>query len=266
MTASGPKLGRVAVVGLGQIGGSVAWCLKRRRRAYLVGCDREPAVLARARRMGLAHEYTRDVARALSGADIVLLALPVAGIVSVLSDPHLPWESGTLVMDVGSTKRLILEAADRRVPALRFVGSHPLAGSEKAGLAGAHPDLFAGAAFPLIRGRHATPTDVRRARALVRALDGRPWNLDAETHDRITALTIGLPHVLAILLRNVYETERRSDPRVELLTGSSLRSAVRVSHSDPVMVSDLITSNRDQIAYWWYRMVGPRTRPPGKRG
>jgi prephenate dehydrogenase len=220
-------------------------------------------VLARARALGVAHAFTGDVVRALAGADVVMLALPVASIVAALVDPHIPWEQRMLVMDTGSTKRIILEAADRRLPAIRFVGGHPLAGSEKAGLAGASPSLFAGAAFPLVRGQYARDNDVRLARRLVKALGARPFDLDASTHDRITGLTIGLPHVLAVLLRDVYETERRRDPRVERLTGSSIRSAMRVSHSDPVMMSDLIASNRDQIEYWWSRMTG--TAKPRKR-
>lgn len=258
-------LGRVAVLGLGQIGGSLAWRLRQRKCAFVVGCDHDPAVLRRARGLKVAHAFTADVGKALQGADIVILALPVASIVAALLDPHVPWESGSLVIDVGSTKRLILEAADRRLPPMRFVGTHPMAGSEKAGLAGARPDLFTGAAFALVRGRHATSSDLRRARRLVKVLGGRAFEMDAITHDHITALTIGLPHVLALLLRNAWEAERKADPRVSLLSGSSLKSALRVSYSDAVMVSDLIESNCDFIEAWWHRVLGEQS-PSRKKG
>jgi prephenate dehydrogenase len=102
---------------------------------------------------------------------------------------------------------------------------------------------------------------------VVRELGARPTDIDAATHDRITALTIGLPHMLAFLVRDMYEQELKRDKRTELLTGSSIWSTMRVSKSDPTMVGDFIATNRDQIELWWQRMAGtPALRKPSKKG
>jgi prephenate dehydrogenase len=217
--------------------------------------------------MKLAHAYTGSLNTALAGADIVILALPVASIIAALLDPEVPFEARSVVMDVGSTKRLVMAAADHRHPPLRFVGGHPLAGNERVGLDGAEEHLFCDAVFPVLPGRHASSADVARVRQLVRALGAKPMDIDAATHDRITGLTIGLPHMLAFLVRDVYEQELKNDKRTALLSGSSIWSTMRVSESDPAMVGDFIATNKDQIELWWQRMTGASLhRRPTKTG
>jgi prephenate dehydrogenase len=104
-------------------------------------------------------------------------------------------------------------------------------------------------------------------RRLVRELGARPMDIDAETHDRITGLTIGLPHMLAFLVRDIYEYELKKDKRMGLLAGSSIWSVMRVSRSDPTMVGDFIATNRDIIELWWQRMAGaPKGLGPIKKG
>jgi prephenate dehydrogenase len=257
-------LGRVTVVGLGQIGGSVALELSRRRRAEVTGYDSDSGVLKRAQRMKLAANVTGDLDQALRGADVVVLAVPVASIVAALADPGIPFDPASLVMDVGSTKRLVLQAADRRRPRLRFVGGHPLAGNEQSGLDGVEEGMFRRKSFALVPGRHAGPADLARAGRFVRALGARPLFLSAEEHDRITALTIGLPHSIAFLVRDLYDRAALADRRVRDLAGGSIWSTMRVSKSDPTMVSDLIASNRDYIEAWWQRLLSART--PARSG
>lgn len=248
-------LGNVTVIGLGQTGGSIAFELTRGQHAVVTGYDGDPAVLRKARRMRLATVVTGDLPRALKGAEIVVLALPVASIIAALLDGSIPFDPDSLVMDVGSTKRLIMAAANRRTPPLHFVGGHPLAGNERIGLAGVERDLFSGATFALVPGASARPADLERARRLVRALRARPLVIDADDHDRITALTIGLPHTIAFLVRDLYEREAKLDGRVGRLTGGSIWSTMRVSRSDPTMVGDFIASNRDYIDALWTRML-----------
>jgi prephenate dehydrogenase len=257
--------GRVTVVGLGQTGGSIAHELTRQKRAVVTGYDCDRAVLRRARRMGLAATVTGDLTRALNHADLVILALPVASIVAALMDSSIPFDAGSLVIDVGSTKRLIMAAANRRTPPLRFVGGHPLAGNERRGLNGVEPGLFSGAAFALVPGMHARPSDLRTARRFVRALGARPLIIDADDHDRITALTIGLPHSIAFLVRELYDRAASTDRRVGELSGGSIWSTLRVSESDPTMVGDFIASNRDYIEALWAELIGPRPKGKGRK-
>jgi len=257
--------GRVTVVGLGQTGGSIACELTRHKRGVVTGYDGDGAVLRRARKMGLAASVTGDLTRALTHADLVILALPVASIIAALMDSSVPFDTRSLVIDVGSTKRLIMAAANRRTPPLRFVGGHPLAGNERRGLNGVEPGLFRGAAFALVPGAHARPKDLRTARMLVRTLGARPLTIDADDHDRITALTIGLPHSIAFLVRELYDRAANTDRRVRELSGGSIWSTMRVSMSDPTMVGDFIASNRDYIEALWAELIGPRLRRRSKK-
>lgn len=241
--------------------------LKRDRAAHVTGYDTRASVLRRARAMKLADRVTGSLPKALRGADIVILAIPVADILGALSDPDIPFASESLIMDVGSTKRLIMKAADQRVPRIRFVGGHPLAGNERRGLDAVEYDMFDGKAFPLIKGRYATEKDFRRAARLVRALGARPFAMDADEHDRITGLTIGLPHSIAFLVRSMYERELEKGSLIEELSGSSIWSTMRVSKSDPVMVGDFIRSNRDWVEHWWREMdLVARGKAGKKRG
>lgn len=249
------KLGRVTIVGLGQIGGSIARRLTDARAAIVTGHDNNPAVVRRARRMRIATHVVSDLEQALEHADIVILAMPVSEIIEVLSDEDVTFDSQTLVIDVGSTKALIMAAANHRGESFRFIGGHPLAGTEGIGLDALNPRLFDGAPFALVQGKIVGATDKHKAEALVESLGASPLWIDAKDHDRITGLTIGLPHVLAYIVRDIYEREAIKDRRVQTLAGGSLWSTMRVSKSDAKMVRDFIATNRDWIEYWWGRMV-----------
>jgi prephenate dehydrogenase len=259
-------LGRVTVIGLGQTGGSLAIELTRGRHARVTGYDSDPSVRRRAQKLKMAARVTGELAGALRGADIVVLAVPVASIIAALLDPAIPFDPESLVMDVGSTKRLVLGAADRRRPPLHFVGGHPLAGNERPGLDGVEVGLFRKRSFALVPGRHARAKDVATARRLVRALGARPLLMDADLHDRITALTIGLPHSIAFLVRDLYDRAALADRRVQELAGGSIWSTMRVSKSDPTMVGDLIATNRDYIEAWWARLISAPGMPRPSRG
>jgi prephenate dehydrogenase len=244
------------VIGLGQTGGSVALRLTRDKAAHVTGYDLRASVLRRARSMKLVDTVTSSLTKALRGADIVILAIPVADILGALSDAEIPFDPDSLIMDVGSTKRLIMKAANQRQPQIRFVGGHPLAGNERRGLDAVEYGMFDGKPFPLIKGRHASQANYKTATRLVGALGARPFAIDADEHDRITGLTIGLPHTIAFLVRSLYERELlKKGSKIEELSGGSIWSTMRVSKSDPVMVVDFIQSNRDWVEHWWHEMA-----------
>jgi prephenate dehydrogenase len=243
------------MVGLGQIGGSIAKRLTDARAAIVTGYDNDPAVIRRARRMRVAMHIVSRLDKALANADIVVLAMPVSGIIGMLKDERVAFDSRSLVMDVGSTKAEIMKAADGRPEPLRFIGGHPLAGSEGIGLDAVNPLLFDGAPFALVKRGTSRSADTRKAEALVRAIGAVPLWISAKDHDRITGLTIGLPHVLAYIVRDIYEREASKDRRVQELAGGSIWSTMRVSNSDAKMVRDFIATNRDWIQHWWGRLV-----------
>lgn len=245
------------------MGGSIAMRLTKQKAAVVTGYDIDSAVIRKARRLKLAATYTTDLAKALDGADLVILAIPVGNIVAALQDEDIPFDPDSVVLDVGSTKRVVIAAADRRRAPIHFVGGHPLAGVETNGLDGADPDRFVDTPFVLVKCDSTRVSDLALARKFVKVLGARPMVMEPEEHDRITALTIGLPHLLAFMVRDIYEHAALADRRVQTLAGGSIWSTMRVSDSDPTMVFDFIESNRDFISRWWQKMV--TAKPTRKR-
>jgi prephenate dehydrogenase len=240
------------------MGGSIALRLCQASAAVVTGFDIEPAVVRRARRMRIATHVVSDLESALHQADLIVLAMPVSCIIDMLKDNRVGFDTGSLVLDVGSTKVEIMSAAKERKPPIRFIGGHPLAGTEGIGLDAVNPRLFEGAPFPLVASPDSSPADKRLAVAFVESLGARALWMNADDHDRITGLTIGLPHLLAYIVRDLYEREARKDGRVQTLAGGSIWSTMRVSKSDAKMVRDFIATNREWIEYWWGRMVDDR--------
>ncbi len=238
--------GKVAVVGLGVIGGSLGMALSA--AGYeVIGIDRDAETLRVALETQAAREVTSDLAGA-AGADVVFLALPVAAIPEAalrLRDVLAP---GTVVTDVGSTKAglvaVLEEIFSGRCP---FVGGHPMAGSELAGIKGADPYLFENAIYVL------TPTPRTDARALatveeiVRATGARPLHLSPEEHDVIVAATSHLPHLLAVALM-LYAGEVASrHPETMLLAAGGFRDVTRVAASPAELWRDIYAHNRERI-------------------
>jgi prephenate dehydrogenase len=231
----------VAIVGLGQIGGSLAAALTGRRLARVVGVTRRRATAARARRMGIAAEAGTDPA-AVSGADVVVLATPVRTLLGQIPGIAPRVRPGALLTDVGSTKREILEALRRARPRGPLVAGHPMAGNEKAGLDGCDRDLFVGRPWVLIPAR---PSDRRAGgilERLVRGIGARPvWMADPLEHDLQVARVSHVPYLLAYALLGTPAEAVR-------VSGNSFRDATRVALSDAEMVLDFLLTNAAPIA------------------
>ena len=212
----------VAVIGLGQIGSSLAAALKKRGLAHVIGISRRPSTVREALKRRII-DGAGDVER----ADVVVLATPVRTLISQLIPVATRMKRGAILTDVGSTKEAVVRAA----PGIRFVPGHPMAGSEKAGIAGCDADLFVGRPWVLLPG---PGRDV--VARLVRAVGAKPVFLrSAAEHDRIVAECSHLPHLIA------YALLRIGDARY---TGGSYRDATRVALSDVDMVLDFLVTNR----------------------
>lgn len=230
----------VAIIGLGLMGGSLALAL-RGKCARLLGIDRDPATLALAEQMQLVDQVSSQAAELLPQASLVILATPVNAILALLKE--LPaWHSGSaVVLDLGSTKRLIVRAmAD--LPA-RFdpLGGHPMCGREKSGLANARSDLYRNAPFVLTPLARTSPGARRLGAALAVAVGAHPLWLDPETHDRWAAAASHLPYLLASALMLATPSEAAS------LLGPGFRSTSRVAASDPGVMLDILQTNADEI-------------------
>lgn len=238
---------RVAIVGTGLIGGS--WGLALRAagfRGARVGVDR-PDVLARAVQRGAVDEAEPDVGAALRGADLIVLAAPVAEIAALIPSLARCAESSSLVTDVGSVKAEICERAEQAFTGgALFLGGHPLAGKETSGIDAADEALFSGSTYALTP-LHSADIDDARARALCAALDrfgARVRVTTAELHDCAVGFTSHLPQLLSTALASLLE--ERGD-RTGELAGPGLLGFTRLADSPYSVWRDIFAMNRERI-------------------
>jgi prephenate dehydrogenase len=236
---------KVAVLGVGLIGGSIGLAARRRLEAEVVGCGRSPERLARAVELGALDAATGDVAEACEGADLVFCSGPVGALPKQARAALAACGPEAVVSDVGSTKgELVAALADDG----RFIGGHPLAGAETAGVENAREDLFEGARWYLTPTEHSSGVLYDRLQRAVAGLGARPQAIDARTHDRVMATVSHLPHVLAnALVAEAAEELTRDSERLPEV-GPSFRDATRVAGSNPAVWADIFASNREAVA------------------
>jgi prephenate dehydrogenase len=240
---------RVVIVGAGLIGGSFALGLKGARAARtVVALERSPEALARALELGIADEGASDPRAALAGADLVLLAAPVAQTAGILA-ALLPWlDEHTIVTDAGSTKSDVVAAA-RTVLGERirqFVPGHPIAGRESNGPDAAIPDLYRGKKVVL------TPLPENDGAVVARVADA--WRrcgaiihlLSPHEHDKVFAAVSHLPHLLAYALVDDIAKKPHAD-RLFQYAASGFRDFTRIAGSSPEMWRDISLANRDAL-------------------
>jgi len=241
---------RLAVLGVGLIGGSVALALKQAGAVrQVIGYGRDRANLDAARSLGIVDEIADSPEQAVAGADGVLLAMPVGAMAEtfVRIAPHLAADA--LLTDAGSTKQDVIAAARRGLGEQvgRFVPGHPIAGAEKSGALAARADLYAGRNViltPLPENAAATGAAVAD---LWRACGARLMEMTAAEHDRVFAAVSHLPHLAAFALVD----ELASRPQAGLyfrLAGSGFRDFTRIAASSPEMWRDIALANREALA------------------
>lgn len=241
--------GRLAVVGVGLIGGSLAGALRARDLVgSVVGCGRDRGNLERAVELGVIDEWTQDPAAAAAGADLVVVAVTLGATAEVFTRIAPALEPRAIVTDVGSAKRGVLEAARAHLPSHyeRFVPGHPIAGAERSGVEAARPDLYE---------RHRvilTPTEDtdRDALATVRrmwqSVGAEVCDMDALLHDEVLAATSHLPHLLAYAL---VDCLLDLDAPVDVFdfAAGGFRDFTRIASSNPAMWRDILLENRGAL-------------------
>jgi prephenate dehydrogenase len=235
---------RIGIVGVGLIGGSLAFAVRHVfPGAAVIGIDRDDVTLV-ARQLGALTVGSGDLA-ALDGADLVVLAAPVTQNLAVLARLGEVVRGPALVTDVGSTKRTTIEASRSLPPALTFIGGHPLAGSARGGLEASRVDLFERRPW-LLTPDGATPAPaVERLANFVRALGATPVIMDPVTHDHVLAYTSHLPQLTASALMHVVG-ESVGEPGLRL-SGSGLADTTRVAASPAPIWSDICATNADEV-------------------
>ncbi len=239
---------RLAIIGVGLLGGSVARGARAAGLAKeIVGIGRDPARLQPALADGALDHVSTDLAEGVRGADFVVLAVPVLASERLLERVWQTADDDAIITDVGSTKANVVAAARRLEPSRRvaFVGSHPMAGSDRSGYAFSRADLFQGA-WVLV-----TPTESTEPRALKtvtefwEALGARVASLDPERHDRVVAAISHLPHLVAYAL---VDAVTRFEPTAFEFAARGFKDTTRIAASDPRMWQEVFLANREALA------------------
>ncbi|MDO5623612.1 MAG: prephenate dehydrogenase/arogenate dehydrogenase family protein [Pseudomonadota bacterium] len=241
---------QLGLIGCGLMGGSFALAAKRAglvRR--VVGYSKSPSTTARALQLGVIDVEAPSALLAVSGADLVLLAVPVANTENTLKAIRHLVNPGMLIMDVGSTKRDVVDAARRvlKHDVGVFVPAHPITGREVSGVENADPGLYAGRQVILTPIERTLTAKIDRATALWRALGSEVLSMSPEAHDAAFAAVSHLPHLIAFALMNGI-TEQPNGKDFLSLAGPGFRDFSRIAASDPQMWRDVLIANREELA------------------
>jgi prephenate dehydrogenase len=234
----------IAIVGLGLMGGSFALAL-RGKCAKIIAIDRDARTRENAR--VIVDETSDDLAR-IASADVIILALPVRAIIAMLPRVGALAKPGAIVIDLGSTKRAIVQAMEQLPAPVQAIGGHPMCGKEISGFDAADANLFRDARFVLTPLARTSPQTLAFAQSLVETLGARAIILDAARHDKIVAAISHLPFALASALMTITSEIAREDDLVFELAASGFRDTSRLAASDVTMMLDILLTNRDNVA------------------
>ena len=244
------RVERLAIVGVGLIGGSVGRALRDGSAATeIIGYGRNPVHLSRAVELGLVDRWSTVLSDAVAGAEVVMVATPVGampGLFSRLVDLVSPT---CIVTDAGSVKKKVVDAARASFgrSVARFVPGHPIAGLEQSGVEAATGDLFRGHKVILTPTPDTDPKAVAQIDSLWRTTGAQLMDMSPERHDRLLALTSHLPHMLAYALVNLLADQAQDEGECFDLAAGGFYDISRIASSDPVMWRDICLHNADEV-------------------
>ncbi len=240
---------QLGLIGCGLMGGSFALALKKAGLVKrVVGYSKSPSTVEKARRLGVIDVAAESALLAVSGSDIVLVAVPVAATEATFKAIRHLVDPNMLVMDVGSTKRDVVDAARRvlkeRLPS--FVPAHPIAGKEVAGIEHADPTLYQGRKTILTPLQQTDPRQLQKATDVWAAVGCQVLRMTPEHHDEAFAAVSHLPHLLAFAYMNSLNGQSRGSEYLSL-AGPGFRDFSRIAASDPTIWRDILLSNREEV-------------------
>ena len=241
---------RVAIIGVGLIGSSLARALaKRGLAAEIVGCARSPATRAKVLELGLAARCEEDPALAVAGADLVVLATPVGAYEGVARAMERSLAPGAIVTDVGSVKQATIRDVGPFLPqGVHFVPGHPIAGTEHSGPEAGFAELFEDRWCILTPPPGTPEAATEKVAALWRAVGSRVEIMDAGHHDKVLAITSHLPHLIAYtIVGTATGLEESEKGEVVRYSAGGFRDFTRIAASDPVMWRDVFLNNREAV-------------------
>ncbi len=240
---------QLGVIGCGLMGGSFALALRRAGLVKrVIGYSKSPSTTEKARRMGVIDQAAESALLAVSGSDIVLMAVPVAASEATFRAIRHLIEPGVLLMDVGSTKRDVVDAARRVLKEAlpNFVPAHPIAGKEVAGIEHADATLYQGRQVILTPLPQTAPGLIQTATDVWAAIGAQVLRMTPENHDAAFAAVSHLPHLLAFAYMNGVAGQRAARDFLSL-AGPGFRDFTRIAASDPAVWRDILLANRDEL-------------------
>lgn len=245
-----PMFDRIALVGIGLIGSSLARVIRREGLAgEIVVSTRSADTLARAEQLGLGDRYTDDPAEAVKGADLVIVSVPV-GASGAVAEHIAPWlKAGAILTDVGSTKASVIAQMEPHIPHdVHFIPGHPLAGTEKSGPDSGFAELFENR-WCILTPLEDTDLDaIERLSAFWRACGSNIDTMDPQHHDMVLAIVSHLPHIIAYnIVGTADDLETVTKSEVIKYSASGFRDFTRLAASDPTMWRDVCLHNKDAI-------------------
>ena len=243
-----PHFQRIALIGLGLMGSSIAWASRRAGAVgEIVGTARSAETRARAAELGFCHRIVESAAEAVQDADLVIVCVPVGACAAVAQEiaPHL--DEGAIVSDVGSTKASVIEAMTPHLPDhVHFIPGHPMAGTEHSGPDSGFAELFDNRWCLLTPPPGTDAGAIARLEAFWQALGANTESLDPAHHDLVCAVTSHVPHAIAYTMCGVADDMNRvTDQEVVQFSAAGFRDFTRIAASDPTMWRDVFLNNKD---------------------
>ena len=246
MSAAIPRL---AIMGVGLIGGSLALALKEAGCVgEVVGCGRGKPNLEKALERGIIDRYERDPRLAAVGADLIFLATPVQTLAQVVAEIAPVLKPGTILTDGGSVKAEVVRQIQPLVPAgVDFVPGHPIAGTEKSGAEAAFADLYRGKRCILTPTATTSATALQRVTEMWQAVGSEVVCMSVDKHDRVLAAISHLPHMVAYSLVNAVGSYDHYEENILEYSAGGFRDFTRIASADPMMWRDIALTNRDAL-------------------
>lgn len=239
---------RVALIGLGLIAGSMAHAMRRGGLAgEITGYARSPETRKVAAEIGLVDRVCDSAAKAVKGADLVVLCVPVGAMGAVAAEISEHLQAGATVTDVGSVKRAVIDAVGPHIPAgVHFIPAHPLAGTEKSGPTSGFAELFDGRWCLIVPVEGTDAAATKRLRDLWLGMGAQVDEMEADHHDLVLAVTSHAPHLIAYTMVGVADDlSRVTDTEVVNYSAAGFRDFTRIAASDPTMWRDVFLNNKD---------------------
>ncbi|NEW06064.1 prephenate dehydrogenase [Paenibacillus sp. SYP-B3998] len=240
---------KIAIFGVGLIGGSLALCYKGKPEYTVVGHSPNPKSVEKLLKRNVVDVATTSMREAVEGADYIFLCVPVGMLDAYLRQlAELPLKQGCIITDVGSTKGSITEsAASINIEGVHFIGGHPMAGSERHGVEAASSHLFENAFYVLTPASGTPQVEVDRLASLLKSTKAQIVQVGAREHDDIVGAISHLPHIIAVALVNQVRGYNATNPLYQNLAAGGFRDITRIASSEPMIWRDILVNNREVL-------------------